>query len=1100
VTAATVYKNRNLILRSLRLDQDNQFETINLDTSKIGDQKLQLEAKGEIGGGRVLSRIELAAKGQSFETAAQLQANNVSLGKLGPYLGQAPGRIAGELREAKIDWRGKLDAPKTWNGTVRAALEKVGEEGWSLDQAIVEIEAANGSATIRNARIDQDTNHLQLQGTTVLPATIAEFGRAPGDFQFSVDAPDLAKLTGVLTPPASGDLHASGHLKIENQNLRLDATLKANLLGYQGVAARELAATVSATRQMPAPNEKRNVPYYEGLKSTAQVQLNELTYRDFVLAEVHAEVKGDGRKVELESLGASQGNNQLSARGTFQLPAPGEEVMKQPADFQFQWRAPQLADYWREDAANKVTGAMEAEGAIKVRGGVASGAINLFGNEITAQKLVVRQMSAQATIAQNRLYLNDLTATLNEKDYLRAQGSVQLKKPFPYSGNLVANLADLSTFEPLLATAEKKTPLAGSLVVNWNGEGTAADFRNRGAVDLRLEHGRYAELQNVQAKIEAHYTPEQLDVPIIYVGSDRLSFQAILRAKDSQLELTKVQIDQGTAKYATAYAALPFTWSNLGTSRPVVPPNGKVMVNFQSENLDLTKLFQDLGMKPPASGQLTIKFDAQGPLDQLQANLDLQMQNLQTSAVRKLEPAKIDLALRLQNNELNLLGKIQQAKIQPVQLDARLPLNVSEVIAKHQLDPQTPLTAKIQMPRSSVNFVREFVPAMRQVDGTAAIDVNIGGTIAKPAFSGAADLNMNVARFENPTLPALTNFKAQLNFRDNILSFDRCGGDLAGGPFTVRGRLSFPKLTEPNLDLQLTANSVLVARNDNLTARVDADVKIEGPLNSATVTGRVRTTNSRFFKNIEIIPIALPGRPAPNPEPPSDRPNLSFPDPPLRDWKFNLVVESKEPFLIRGNLAGGNAIIDMKVGGTGLHPQLQGQVRLESFEATLPFSTLTINLGFLYFDPDDPFNPRIEMQGTSLIRDYTVHVYIYGTANAPQAIFSSEPPLPQEDIISLLATGTTRAELTGDNNVLASRAALLLGKELYHKIFKRDNEPPKSDSFFNRLDVEVGNVDPRTGEQTATATFKVDEHFVLVGDLGVQGGFRGLVKYLIRFR
>src|SRR5207249_4130468 len=114
------------------------------------------------------------------------------------------------------------------------------------------------------------------------------------------------------------------------------------------------------------------------------------------------------------------------------------------------------------------------------------------------------------------------------------------------------------------------------------------------------------------------------------------SFQAILQAKGSQLELTKIEIDQGAAKYATAYAALPFTWSNLGTSRRVVPPNGKVTVNFQSENLDLSKLFQDLGMKPPASGQLTIKLDAQGPLERLQANLDLQMQNLQTAAAQKL--------------------------------------------------------------------------------------------------------------------------------------------------------------------------------------------------------------------------------------------------------------------------------------------------------------------------------------------------------------------------------------------------------------------------------------------------------------------------------
>ena len=229
---------------------------------------------------------------------------------------------------------------------------------------------------------------------------------------------------------------------------------------------------------------------------------------------------------------------------------------------------------------------------------------------------------------------------------------------------------------------------------------------------------------------------------------------------------------------------------------------------------------------------------------------------------------------------------------------------------------------------------------------------------------------------------------------------------------------------------------MLVARNDNLTARVDADVKVEGPLQSATVSGQVLTTNSRFFKNIDIIPIALPGRPAPHPEPPSAGPPLSFPHPPLRDWKFDLTIKSKDPFLIRGNLATGKAIIDMKLGGTGLQPHLEGQVRLENFDATLPFSTLSINLGFLYFDPDDPLNPRIELQGTSLIRDYTIHVYVYGTVQNPQAIFSSEPPLPQEEIISLLATGTTREELA-TGNVLASRAGILLVKQLYRKIFKK---------------------------------------------------------------
>jgi hypothetical protein len=34
-------------------------------------------------------------------------------------------------------------------------------------------------------------------------------------------------------------------------------------------------------------------------------------------------------------------------------------------------------------------------------------------------------------------------------------------------------------------------------------------------------------------------------------------------------------------------------------------------------------------------------------------------------------------------------------------------------------------------------------------------------------------------------------------------------------------------------------------------------------------------------------------------------------------------------------------------------------------------------------------NPRIDLQGTSVIRDYTVRVYVYGTLDAPETIFTS---------------------------------------------------------------------------------------------------------------
>ena len=219
----------------------------------------------------------------------------------------------------------------------------------------------------------------------------------------------------------------------------------------------------------------------------------------------------------------------------------------------------------------------------------------------------------------------------------------------------------------------------------------------------------------------------------------------------------------------------------------------------------------------------------------------------------------------------------------------------------------------------------------------------------------------------------------------------------------------------------------------------------------------------------------------------------------MRDWKFDVAIKTKDPFLIRGNLANGGAITDLQLAGTGLTPSLQGTVRLENVEATLPFSRLQIDQGFLYFDPSDSFNPKIDLHGTSLIRDYTIRVYVYGTSLAPEVIFTSEPPLPQEEIISLLATGTTREELTGNNNVLAGRAAMLLVQQLYRKIFKK-GAATQSNSALDRLQVDFGTVDPRTGQQSATARYKINQQFVLIGDLGVGGDFRGILKYVIRFR
>ncbi|PYJ20694.1 MAG: hypothetical protein DME99_09360 [Verrucomicrobia bacterium] len=789
--------------------------------------------------------------------------------------------------------------------------------------------------------------------------------------------------------------------------------------------------------------------------------------------------------------------NELKVRGHYQLPEEVGKALSQPAELDVALSAPETGDFWVADSPNRLSGPLQMAAQIEWKQKIANGQMWISGSNLKMRDLVFRQLSTQCSISNNVVYLNDCRALLNDADFASTTGTLNLRRPYHYNGKVSAHVANLATLQPLLRASGNQNQLAGSFALDWEGDGNAQTFKNSGKLKFVLEKGRYGDLQPLRANIDASYSPDGVDVPIIFFATGNMDFQAIAQAHGETLEISKIQLDQGQAKFAAGYVSIPLVWRNLGTNAPVLPSNGKVIANFQSENIDIKRFFQDVGAEPIAAGIANIKLDAQGTIADLNARLDVQMRDLRSERIPKLEPATFDLTAQVTHDQLAVSGKLQQTRIQPLELTASMPFDIPKIARARKLPDETPIIAKARLPRSSVNFLRQFMPDVGQLDGDLGLDVDVRGTIGQPVMSGSGDITINVARTTNVTLPALNNFKGRLNFAGNALTIQQFGGELSGGKFTMTGGVKFPRLTEPMMDLQLKADSALVARNDTLTARADADIKVTGPFASANVTGNVAITNSHFLKNIDLIPIGLPGRPAP--EPPSSRPDFSFPAPPIRDWKFDVVIKTKDPVLIRGNLATGGAIADLKLTGTGLRPELQGSVRLENVEATLPFSRLEVSNGLLYFNPSDSMNPRIDLQGTSVIRDYTVRVYVYGTLLAPEAIFTSEPPLAQEEIISLIATGATRSELSGRGNVLAGRAAMLLVQQLYRKVFKK-GEPTQSNTVFNRLDLDVGTVDPRTGRQQVSARFKISDQFVLVGDIGLGGEYRGMLKYLIRFR
>jgi len=150
---------------------------------------------------------------------------------------------------------------------------------------------------------------------------------------------------------------------------------------------------------------------------------------------------------------------------------------------------------------------------------------------------------------------------------------------------------------------------------------------------------------------------------------------------------------------------------------------------------------------------------------------------------------------------LTLSGKLQQPRIQPMEINASMPFDIPKIARARKVPDDTPITAKAHIARSSVNFLRQFMPDVGQLDGDLGLDVDVRGTIGQPVLSGSGDITINVARTTNVTLPALNNFKARLNFVGNALTIQQFGGELSGGKFMVTGGVKFPRLTEPMVDL-----------------------------------------------------------------------------------------------------------------------------------------------------------------------------------------------------------------------------------------------------------------------------------------------------------
>ena len=417
--------------------------------------------------------------------------------------------------------------------------------------------------------------------------------------------------------------------------------------------------------------------------------------------------------------------------------------------------------------------------------------------------------------------------------------------------------------------------------------------------------------------------------------------------------------------------------------------------------------------------------------------------------------------------------------------------------------PGAPFDLHVSSDAINLAFFQPTTDELQKIAGSAKLDVHVTGSRAKPAFDGTVVVT-GASAFVAATGVTYTNMAADLALAGQqvtVNSFHLQDDD--GHVGTISGNLNVVPATGPAaFNLQMSAHDMHVLKNQLGELTLDFDLHAAGDLDAPLVTGTVKVTRGVIEADTLLEQLSAGGYQSeaavpepPPPTAPATAGTMPVPAtaqapatlgplvPPSRAPKsgsmwtggsVSITLDLPDNVTVRGrNLKGSaNAIglgdVNITIGGalsiakdTGAPTSVLG--RLDIIRGTYSFQGRAFDLqqGSELQFRGEPSNPSMDVTATRDISGVTAQVHLTGTFTQPQLALSSQPPLDQGDILSLIVFNQSMNELPTDARVsLAARAGALAAGAL---------ATPISDSVAHALDLDLFEISP-AAEGTATIT------------------------------
>jgi hypothetical protein len=646
---------------------------------------------------------------------------------------------------------------------------------------------------------------------------------------------------------------------------------------------------------------------------------------------------------------------------------------------------------------------------------------------------------------------------------------------------------------------------AVSLTGNWQGGGDLAHGQHHGTLALARAEWLRAGQPPVTASGSIDYAwPGAVSTHSLRLQANRQTVTGDAKLAAGLLEITDLRWHDGTTEIAGGSASVPVPedWSKWRDT--LARDTRPVAVALESKDLSLALLHDwwpaAAQFDPRATGHLRLRIEGTFAEPVVDAVLDAR--ELRTPSQPKLPPTALEVALTGRDGHLTVNGKATAADFPAAALTASMPFRPAAWAENPALISSEPVTARLDLPRIDLARFAALVPAARKITGTLTGNVELAGEVGAPVLAGKLDLAGGGVELLDGRHPSITGVAAAVDLTVDRITLRNLRATVAGGSLQAGGSLALAAGKPASLDFKATGKHLPVLRDDSVIVRANADLRLSGTWDQATLAGSVGVVDSLFYRDIELLPIGTPfttpsAAALPKIDAPAN-PVAAMPEP-FRNWRLDVLARTDNPLLIRGNFATGTIEGSVRVGGTLGMPAPSGEVRITDFRAALPFSTLTVRAGSARFTPATGFDPVLEIRGTAEPRPYQVNCYVYGRASNPQLVLTSNPPLPDNEIMTLLATGTTTTGLENPQ-AASARAMQLLAEELRRGRFAVGKQLRPLFGLLDRVDFTLAEADPYSNASYSTATLAISDHWYVSAGMSSEGDSRVLGIWRVTFR